>query len=352
MRAVMLQGPDDLTVETRDEPSLPVGGVVVQMAYVGVCGSDVRNWHHGSARLAGPQVPGHEVVGVVVASDDARFAAGTRVAVCPGAPCGSCDACAHGRQNLCRERIVLGYDFAGGMEEQFAVPATSIAAGCVVVIPDGLALRSAVLAEPLHTVLNGQDLARVAPEDSVLVIGLGTIGTLHAALARSLGARRVVAVDVRPERVASAAAVLGDDIARETGDGLREVGGPDGWSVVIIAAGAPAAVDLAMQMVAPSGRILAFAGLPPAAGMVAVDMNRIHYQQLELIGAFGGTPSTYARAVAWLAGSDLALDALITDEFDLDDALDAYRNVESGRGLKTVMRGPAADSLTRPADRR
>jgi L-iditol 2-dehydrogenase len=153
----------------------------------------------------------------------------------------------------------------------------------------------------------------------------------------------VVAVDVRPERVASAAAVLGDDIARATGDGLREAAGPDGWSVVIIAAGAAAAVDLAMAQVAPSGRVLAFAGLPPAAAVVPIDVNRIHYQQIELIGAFGGTPSTYARAVAWLAASDLALDELVTDEFELGDALDAYRNVESGRGLKTVLRGPAAD---------
>lgn len=346
MRAVVLHGPDDLRVEDRSTPSVPSGGLVVRMAYVGVCGSDVRNWRHGSARLVGAQVPGHEVVGEVIASDVADIPVGSRVAVCPGAPCRTCEQCLAGRANLCPNRVVLGYDFAGGMEEEFAVPAESIKAGCVVALPHRLSLRAAVLAEPLHTVINGQDIARVGDGDSVLVIGLGTIGTLHAAFARSQGAHSVLAVDVREERVARAAAVLGADqvdaIGQDDTTSLRARGGADGWSVVIIAAGVPAAVTLALATVAPSGRVLAFAGLSPAMGVVPIDVNRIHYQQIELLGAFGGTPETYARAVAWLADSELDLEALITDELPLDRAEDAYRNVEAGLGLKTVLVGPAS----------
>ena len=316
------------------------------MAFVGVCGSDVRNWRHGSARLVTAQVPGHEVVGEVVASEVANIPVGSRVAVCPGAPCGTCDQCLGGRANLCPNRVVLGYDFAGGMEEEFAVPAESIRAGCVVALPHRLSLRAAVLAEPLHTIINGQDIARVGRGDSVLVIGLGTIGTLHAAFARSLGAQSVLAVDVRQERATRAAAVLGDDqvdvIGQDDAASLRARGGADGWSVVILAAGVPAAVSLALATVAASGRVLAFAGLSPAMGVVPIDINRIHYQQIELLGAFGGTPQTYARAVTWLSDSELDLEALITDELPLDRAEDAYRNVESGLGLKTVLVGPAA----------
>ncbi|MGE3193214.1 MAG: alcohol dehydrogenase catalytic domain-containing protein [Microbacteriaceae bacterium] len=347
MRVVMLHGPGDLRVENHPAPVLPAGGLVVRTAYTGVCGSDVRNRIHGSARLTGPQVPGHEMVGVIAESDDARFPAGTDVAVCPGAPCGTCADCRAGRANLCADRVVLGYDVPGGMAEAFAVPRGSLSAGCVVPLPEGLALRPAVLSEPLHTVINGQDLARVAAGDTVLVLGLGTIGTLHAAHALSLGAARVLALDPRPERVAAAASVLGtgtvaelapDDVAH-----LRAQAGAAGWSVVIVAAGAVAAVELAMEVVARSGRVLAFAGLPPGDATVRIDANRIHYQQLELIGAFGGTPATYARAVAWLAASELHLGALVTHEFAIDDARAAYRNVEDGNGLKTVLRGPAAD---------
>lgn len=347
MRAAVLHGPGDLRVEDRPDPEVPTGGLVVRMAYTGVCGSDVRNRTHGSARLTGPQVPGHETAGVVTASDDPLYPVGTRVAVCPGAPCGTCADCRAGRANLCADRVVLGYDFPGGMAEVFAVPRESLAAGCVVPLPRGLALRSAVLSEPLHTVINGQDLARVTASDTVLVLGLGTIGTLHAAHALSLGAARVLALDPRPERVAAAASVLGPeavaDLVPDDVAGLRARAGDAGWSVVIVAAGAGAAVELAMEVVARSGRVLAFAGLPPGDATVRIDANRIHYQQLELIGAFGGTPGTYARAVGWLAASELDLAALVTHEFTIDDAAAAYRNVEDGNGLKTVLRGPAAE---------
>lgn len=345
MRAVVLHGPNDLRIESRAVPEAQPGGLVVRTSYVGVCGSDVRNWRHGSPRLAHPEVPGHEVVGEVTESRDLRFTVGTRVAVCPGVPCGVCHACKAGRQNLCADRVVLGYDFPGGMEEFFAVPQESLSAGCVIPLPESLSLRVAVLAEPLHTVINGQNQVHIGPDDSVLVIGLGAIGSLHAALAMSRGARRVIAVDVRPERVAAAAALLGHKSTQLLVDGpdaaeaLRLQGGEDGWTVAIIAAGAPNAVELAMSSVAPSGRVLAFAGLPPALATIPIDMNRIHYRQLEVVGAFGGTPSTYASAVAWLAESRLDLTALVADEFPLDRAEDAYRNVESGHGLKTVLRG-------------
>jgi len=343
MRAVVLGGVGDLHIEDRPFPNAPPGGIVVRMAFVGICGSDVRNWRHGSSRLAGAQVPGHEVVGEVVRSDNTSVSVGERVGICPGAPCLDCPRCAAGQANLCPNRIVLGYDFAGGMQQEFAIPAASIAAGCVVPIPPTLAPRTAVLAEPLHTVINGQDLARVGPGDSVLVVGLGTIGTLHAAYAHSLRARSVLAVDIRPERVDRAAGVLGGDLVGavppDGASAIRARSGADGWSVVIIAAGVPAAVRLALDTVEASGRVLAFAGLSPAEAVVPVDMNRIHYQQIELIGAFGGTPSTYLRAVTWLADTSYRLSLMVSDEYPLERAEEAYLNVEAGGGLKTVLRG-------------
>jgi len=337
MRAVVLHSPGDLRIEELPDPVLPRGGLVVRTAFTGVCGSDVRNWRHGSGRLTGPQVLGHETVGIVVASDAAAYPVGTRVAVCPGVPCGRCALCGAGRHNLCRDRDVLGYDFPGGMAESFAVPAASIAAACVNPLPSELSLRDAVLAEPLHTVVNGQDLARIGLRDRVLVLGLGAIGTLHAMHALSLGAQ-VLAVDLRQERVDAARGLLGP--------GTAELLRPDAlgadWDVVVIAAGSAAAADLAFRVAGRAGRILAFAGLPPADATVPVPMNLLHYEQLELIGAFGGTPSTYARAVTWLAASDLPLDRLVTHEFGIDDALAAFENVERGVGLKTVLRGPGA----------
>jgi L-iditol 2-dehydrogenase len=340
MRAVLFSGPDRLDVVDVPEPELPDGGLVVSTAYVGVCGSDVRTWHHGSARLSGPTVLGHEVVGVVAASADGRYAVGDRVAVCPGAPCLTCANCLVGAYNMCGQRVVLGYDISGGMAERFAVPRRSIDAGCVVPVPDSLDLRSAVLAEPLHTVLNGQNRAGIGPDDTVLVLGLGTIGTLHTAVALSRGARRVLGVDVRPERVEAAEVVLGPGhtaVLDMDVDDLRARGGVAGWDVVVLAAGVGPAVETANAVVAPNGRVLVFAGFPSSSPEYAIDLNRLHYKQHALIGAFGGTPVTYGRAVEWLAATSIDLDAFVGDVFPIDDALAAFANVESGRGLKTVM---------------
>src|SRR5690242_4388388 len=161
MKAAVLHGPDDLRVESVPDPELPPGGVVIRPVTVGVCGSDVRTWRHGSPRLRGPQVLGHETGGVVVESDVESLPVGTAVAVCPGAPCLECPFCAAGHHNLCGRRAVLGYDLPGGMAERCAVPHAWIRSGGVVPLPAGLPVEHGAVAEPVHTILNGQDEARI-----------------------------------------------------------------------------------------------------------------------------------------------------------------------------------------------
>lgn len=337
----MLHGPGDLRVEAVPDPVLPVGGLVIEPVTVGVCGSDVRTWRHGSPRLRGPQVLGHEVGGIVRESDVEALPPGTAVAVCPGAPCLECTACQAGRHNLCARRSVLGYDIPGGMAERCAVPAAWVAVGGVVPLPPGLAPRFGSIAEPVHTILNGQDEARIGPRDSVLVLGLGPIGVMHVAVARSRGAGPVLGADVSPARVGGAAALLGTDAVAVMEPGweaaARALTAGRGFDVVVLATGAAAAVETAIGLVAPGGRVLAFAGMPPGGGVVGIDMNAIHYRQVSLVGAFGGTPPHFRRAVRWVGETTLDLDGYTPRRFALDDALAAFASVERGEGLKTVL---------------
>jgi L-iditol 2-dehydrogenase len=341
MKAVVLHGPGDLRLEEAPDPALPAGGVVVRTRTVGICGSDVRTWLHGSPRLRLPQVMGHELAGIIERSDVPDLPPGTPVAVCPSAPCQACRWCHAGRHNLCTTRSVLGYDVPGGMAERFAAGPAWIANGSVVPLTGRVAERHAALAEPLHTVLNGQDQANIAVGDAVLVLGLGPIGALHLAVARSLGARVVVAADPSAERVAQAVDLVPGVRALRMDDGwetqAREATGGDGFDAVIVAAPAKAAFRTAIELAAPMGRILAFAGLPAGDPVVDLDMNVIHYRQLSIIGAFGGSPVWFRRAVDWLAATDLDLDRFVLDRFPLDRALDAFEHVRSGRGLKTLL---------------
>lgn len=342
MRAVVLHEPGVLKVESVPDAVLPPGGLLLEPSAVGICGSDVRTWHHGSPRLAGPQVLGHEVAGIIIESDVPDLPPGTPVAVCPGAPCGTCRHCRAAHHNLCRRRGVLGYDIPGGMAEAVAIPADWIRAGCVVPLGPGLDVRYGAVAEPLHTVINGQDQARVGAGDSVLVLGLGPIGVLHAATARSLGAVPVVGADPEPRRAAT---------ARELVDGLDAIRMEHGWEararaatedaqgfdVVVVATGARPALASAMDLVAPNGRVLAFAGLPPSAAGFEVDMNRLHYAQVSLVGSFGGTPRTFRRAVEWLSTTGFRVASFATARFPLESAIEAFEAVDRGDGLKTFL---------------
>lgn len=347
MQALLYREPGVIRVAEVEDPTLPRRGVLISTAFAGVCGSDVRSWRHGNARLQGPQVLGHEVSGTIIGSEIEHLPVGLKVAVCPGVSCMKCELCQRGKSTWCQKRQSLGYDFPGAMAERFSVPAQAIERGCVVAVPDGLSLRAASLAEPLHTVINGQDRARVTSDDSVLVIGLGPIGTLHTTVARSRGAHAVVAVDTSPQRVDAAASVLGANNLRVVpadAEQVRAWAPEAGWDVVILAAGAAAAVELALRAVGPGGRILAFAGMPANRALVSIDLNRIHYQQLSLIGAFGGSPRYFRRAVRWLAESDSSMDQIITTLVPLSDATRAFDLVERGVGLKTSIAVDCSES--------
>ncbi len=341
MLAVILYGSNDLRVDQVAEPKLPAGGLIVQTEAAGICGSDVRNWRHGSPRLKGPQILGHEVAGTVLESDSPEFPKGTPVGICPGMPCLSCEFCRRGSANMCPNRKVLGYDMPGGMAERFAVPAAGIASRSVVPIPLSLPLALAPLAETLHTVINGENRGGISPQDKVLVLGLGPVGILHVAVATSRGASEVLAVDPVASRAEMAGQIVGRDrvMLMEAGweqRALDRTGGV-GWDVVIIANPSPAAIASAMDLVAPLGRILAFAGIGGTTPVIGIDMSRIHYREVSIIGAFGGTPDTYAQAIRWLAETNLPLADLVTARLPLSQAAEAFMRVERGEGLKTML---------------
>jgi L-iditol 2-dehydrogenase len=341
MKAVVLHGPGDLRVDDVADPILPRDGLLVRTAAAGICGSDVRTWRHGSPRLTGPQVIGHEFGGVVVETDVVAIPTGTAVAVCPGAPCLACRACKAGHANLCRRRRVLGYDLPGGMAEFAAIPAGWIRTGGVVALDPARPVEGGAIVEPLHTVFNGQDQALIESGASVLVLGLGPIGVLHVALARSRGASVVLGVDPEPARLASARAVVGDGDVADMTDGWEDRArgrlGGEGFDVVVVATGSRAALATAIAMTEPGGRILAFAGLPAGSSVVDVDLNVLHYRQLSIVGAFGGTPIHFQRAAAWLEQSDFDVAAYTPRRFPLADAVAAFESVARGEGLKTLL---------------
>src|SRR5246500_3742908 len=209
MRAAVYRGVNDVRVETVPVPSIGPGEVLIRVAACGICGTDLKKIHTGSH--SAPRIFGHEMAGVIVAVGGgvSRFKGGERVVVHHHVPCGGCYYCRKGTPAQCplykKVGVTAGFEpSGGGFAEYIRVMDLVVRNGGVVRIPDGVLFEQAAFVEPVNTVLKGVKMLNLASDDTVLVIGQGPIGVMHAVLASRTGAR-VLTSDLYSERHAIAA---------------------------------------------------------------------------------------------------------------------------------------------------
>ena len=228
MQAVVYRGINDMRVETVPVPLIGPGELLIKVATCGVCGTDLKKIHTGSH--SAPRIFGHEMSGTVVqiGTGVSRYSPGDRIVVHHHVPCGNCYYCRKKMPTQCtlykRVGVTAGFEpSGGGFAEYIRVMDWIAASRGVLKIPDEVPFEQAAFAEPLNTVLKGVKLLNLAPDDTVLVIGQGPIGLMHAALAHRTGAR-VLTSDLYPERHAIAARFgLKDPIHAGTEDVVKRV---------------------------------------------------------------------------------------------------------------------------------
>lgn len=342
MKAAVFHGPGDLRISELPTPAVGDKELLVKPAACGVCGSDVRTYRFGARNITGPVIIGHEVSGTIVEVGRALtgFTIGQRVAVAPAIPCTDCVYCRGGMETMCDRLRSIGYEFNGGLADYMVVPSSAVRAGCVNTIPDHLEFVEAAIAEPLACVINAQTLLDVGAHDSVVILGAGPIGCLHANLAKIRGASRVIVADLRPERLrfadAFGADVLIDASCADVRDQvLAETSG--GASVVIVAAPSPRAAEQATTLAAKRGRINLFAGLPKTEPFIRLDANLVHYRELSIVGSYGSQPGHNRMALELLASGRIRASALVDVVLPLDRILDGLQAVEQGRAQKVVV---------------
>jgi L-iditol 2-dehydrogenase len=304
MRAAVLHGPDDLRVQEVEEPS---GEVVVEVRAATACGTDRKMLRRGHPILGGyPARFGHETAGV-------RLDTGERVLVGDSVACGACAPCTAGRTAICRSPAWV----LGGFAERIAAPEAALHA-----LPDGLDFAGAAMAEPLaacvHAVGRGSDARDVA------VLGGGTIGLMLARLL-VLEGREVLVVDRHTERRAQAEA-LGARAARELGS----------HDLVFEAVGRVEAWEQALAAARPGGTVV-FVGGCPSGTTIDVPTGPLHYDEVDLRGAFHHTRDEVDRAIALLAGGDVDWRALAGEQVGLDELAEALRAPTAGEARKLVV---------------
>lgn len=316
MRALVWHGDDRLSLEDLPAPARGPGEVVVDVQLAGVCGSDLHPYRGHPGPRRPPLVLGHEAIATVAGRPG-------RYAVFPIVACGHCRACARGEENLCERRGLLGLDRPGVFAEQ-----VSVREDALVAVPDVLDARLAVLVEPLATSISALRLERVAPEETVLVVGGGPIGLLAVYAAARLGARVLCAEPVAERRALAerlgAAAVFTDvrDVpAAEADAAIDAVGIEPAWR------GAIAGVRM-------GGRV-AIVGLGQAeGGMPVADLVR---RGIAIRGQYAYTRADFRAALALLAERPPPSDWL--DVFPLRDGAEAFRRLvhEPGSVTKALL---------------
>ncbi len=196
MKALVLHGIRDLRVEERPKPKPGPGQVLVRVRAVGLCGSDVHYYTHGRIGdqvVRKPMIVGHEGAGEVAALGPGveGLKVGQRVALEPAVPCGRCEFCMTGKPNLCPGVRFYATPPIDGIMCEFAVAEQH---QCVP-IPEGLSWDEAAMLEPLQVGVHAVNLARVQPNETVAVVGVGCIGLGCMQMAEISGAGRIIVTD-------------------------------------------------------------------------------------------------------------------------------------------------------------
>jgi L-idonate 5-dehydrogenase len=291
VRAVVVHAPHDLRVERfAFDPAGP-GEVEVRIERGGICGSDLHYYHDGgfgTVRIRAPMVLGHEIAGTVTAvgAGVTRVKPGTRVAVDPSRPCGSCTFCRRGLQAHCTDMRFYGSAMRfphvdGGFRERLVCTEAQ-----AVPMREGVSAEIAAFAEPLAVCLHAAARAGSLAGKRVLVTGCGPIGALAVIVARHLGAREIVATDVAPRALGIARAIGADeavDVAADPGalDRFKENKGR--FDIAFECSGHRSGVADAVAAVRPRGTLV-------QVGLGGLDMpfpiNAVVAREIDYKGTF------------------------------------------------------------------
>ena len=344
MQAARLYAKEDLRIEEVPVPAPGAGEVLLKVKASAVCGTDIRMFRNGAkaATPGSPLVLGHEVSGVVesVGPGVSGYAPGMPVAVAPNMGCGVCDQCVSGNTQMCPTFRAFGINLPGGFAPYMLVPAAAVSQGNLSPIPEGGDFVSAALVEPLSCVYNAFQRIAVVPGDTVLVIGAGPIGLMHAKVALMAGAARVYMNDLSAERLSLCHRKEPAIIALES-QGLKErladLTHGKGVSVCITAAPSAEAQILALEVVGLNGRVMFFGGLPEGKSRVALDTNLVHYKQITISGTTRQSLAQYRQTLALVASGRLVVKDLVTTSGPLSELRASFEQVMQGRGLKNVV---------------
>ncbi len=326
MKALRWHGPRDLRLAELAEASLGPREVRVQVAYCGICGSDLHEYVDGphaipvdcphpiSGRRA-PLTLGHEFCGTVVESADPAVGVGTRVAIEPEYRCGECDHCRQGHYNRCLSMGFIGLMGDGALAESVVVPSYTVHA-----LPDEVGFDQAAVFEPAAVALHAVRTSALRAGDACAVFGLGPIGLLTVAMLRQCGAGEIIAVDVNADRLALAGAMGASrvvDASREDSTAaILSASSGRGAAIAFEVAGLQATLDATLACLRKGGEAM----LVGLMGRARIDIFDAVNRELRLTTSVGYR-DVFPTLMAWTARGLIDPAAIVTRKVSLEHSV-------------------------------
>jgi len=334
--AAYYTGNKTFSVETKASVDPGPDEVEINVAYCGICGTDLHVYlGHMDARIGDHRVIGHEMSGVVnaVGSHVSNINVGDHVVVRPLDACGECAACQRGYQHVCQNLDFLGLDTDGAFQEKWTVPSHTVHT-----LPKTLPLEHAALIEPVAVACHDVKRGRVKAGEDVLVIGGGPIGMLVAMAAKQAGANVTVS-EINEHRLAMAEKLgIGtlNPAKVDAAKTILEQTSNKGADVVFEVSGTQPGVDLMTAATATRGRIVMVA---IHAEKAEVDLFQFFWKEIEMIGARVYEPQDYDDAIELVASGGIDAKELITGVQVLGDIGAAFAELSGNpTAMKTLIK--------------
>jgi alcohol dehydrogenase/L-iditol 2-dehydrogenase len=341
MRALVNYERAPFRVELRDKPEPEIGedDVLLAVKGVGVCGSDLHQWHAShSWGVNYPVTLGHEFGGVVarIGSNVRGFTEGDRVVSETAASiCGRCVYCRSGSYNLCPHRLGFGYGLDGAMADYVRVPAR-----CLHSIPDNVPFEDAAMTEPGCVACKAViELSHITPGDTVVVFGPGAIGLMVVQMCRLCGPGRLALVGISADearleigrRLGATHTLMAD--RDDVCESVLAMGDGFGAHLVVDCTGISDTLKTCMAIVRPAGQITKVGwGREP----LGVSLDPIVQKAVTLQGTFSHNYRTWERVIGLMANGQLDLEPM-RRVFSLDDWETGFRTMDSRAIAKSVL---------------
>ena len=332
MRAAIFDGPGTVRIGTVPDPTPRPEDIIVGIEACGICGTDLHIFAGDNPLARYPVVPGHEFAGTVIAlgSEAGRtgITVGSRVAVDPNLPCGYCEQCRAGRQNLCLHYGAIGVSMNGALAECVAVPEVN-----AYVLPDTMTFTQAALIEPVSCAVHGMHSIDPKSGDTFLITGAGTMGLMLLQLAVRGGASRIAVVDMNAQRLIVAEELGAHRTYRTIEEALADE--PSGFNCVIDATGVAIVIEQAFWAVKRGGKFMIF-GVSPHEARISLSPFRIYNEEITIVGSMA-VHNSFQGAIDLIEGGTISTRHLLSTPFILAEFPHALDVVRRGEGLKTQI---------------